>query len=158
GFCTTCNLAVDFVVEFEGAWQSPDGLTVPNWREFMNCPSCGMNARVRMTQSLMTGVLLDTRDKDHFAAYLMEQVTPLHSWARRTFPWAAWTESEFLNPDLPPGAVRDGLRHEDAERLSFAPASFDLLVSCDVLEHVNQPARALVEFGRVLKPGGTALL
>ncbi|MEB2285467.1 MAG: class I SAM-dependent methyltransferase [Myxococcales bacterium] len=158
GFCTTCSSAVDFAVDFEGAWQAPDGFVVPNWREFMNCPSCGMNARVRMMQSLSTAVLLDGPDKNHFAAYLMEQVTPFYAWACRTFPWASWTGSEFLGPGVSSGTIHEGILHEDAECLSFASASFDLLVSCDVLEHVDQPARALAEIGRVLKPGGTAIL
>ena len=50
--------------------------------------------------------------------------------------------------------VLPGLRHEDVERLSFAGASFDLVVSNDVLEHVAEPAAALGELYRVLRPGG----
>jgi 2-polyprenyl-3-methyl-5-hydroxy-6-metoxy-1,4-benzoquinol methylase len=40
-----------------------------------------------------------------------------------------------------------------------APAeSFDLAVSCETIEHVPHPAKAVAELARVLRPGGTLLL
>ncbi len=42
--------------------------------------------------------------------------------------------------------------------LPFANASFDAVVSCDVVCQVAEPARALREFRRCLKPGGVAVL
>lgn len=44
------------------------------------------------------------------------------------------------------------------ERLPFADASFDLAISWDVVEHVQNPAQLLAELARVLKPGGRVLL
>jgi ubiquinone/menaquinone biosynthesis C-methylase UbiE len=46
----------------------------------------------------------------------------------------------------------------DAEDLPFADGSFDLLHSKDSLHHMERPERALVEYRRVLKPGGRALI
>jgi 2-polyprenyl-6-hydroxyphenyl methylase/3-demethylubiquinone-9 3-methyltransferase len=42
----------------------------------------------------------------------------------------------------------------DAYHLPFADQSFDVLTAMDFLEHVDQPAKAIQEFSRVLKPGG----
>jgi SAM-dependent methyltransferase len=42
--------------------------------------------------------------------------------------------------------------------LPFADATFDAVVSCDVLCQVEQPERALAEFRRVLRPGGAVML
>jgi ubiquinone/menaquinone biosynthesis C-methylase UbiE len=47
---------------------------------------------------------------------------------------------------------------ENALALSFADNSFDLLTSVEVLEHVGQPALMIQEVGRVLKPGGIAII
>lgn len=47
---------------------------------------------------------------------------------------------------------------ENALELSFPDASFDLLISVDVLEHVGRPERMMEEVGRVLQPGGLALI
>lgn len=44
------------------------------------------------------------------------------------------------------------------EALPFADRSFDTIVSWDVIEHVQDPARMLSEFNRVLVPGGVALV
>lgn len=60
-------------------------------------------------------------------------------------------------------AVNEGvpnLRYEtnNALDLSYADASFDLLISCEVIEHVGQPEQMIREIARVLRPGGYAIL
>jgi SAM-dependent methyltransferase len=51
-----------------------------------------------------------------------------------------------------------GIAVMDAGRLGFAPASFDLVVASDVLEHIEDDAGALAEWRRVLKPRGRLLV
>lgn len=52
------------------------------------------------------------------------------------------------------------LRYEvnNALSLTYPSASFDVIVSCEVLEHVGDPARMMSEISRVLKPGGFAVM
>lgn len=45
-----------------------------------------------------------------------------------------------------------------ATNLPFADASFDCVLSTQVLEHVDDPQRMLLECARVLRPGGTLIL
>jgi len=53
----------------------------------------------------------------------------------------------------------EGVFHlENAEQLSFADESFDCVYSYGVLHHTPCPANAFREVGRVLKPGGKAIL
>jgi SAM-dependent methyltransferase len=62
--------------------------------------------------------------------------------------------SEYFD-DIPSGgAGPDGIRCEDLQALSFPDDTFDLVITQDVLEHVREPALALSEIRRVLKPGG----
>jgi ubiquinone/menaquinone biosynthesis C-methylase UbiE len=49
-------------------------------------------------------------------------------------------------------------RVADAESLPFEDASFDLVHSKDSLHHMDSPERALAEYRRVVRPGGTALI
>jgi ubiquinone biosynthesis O-methyltransferase len=49
-------------------------------------------------------------------------------------------------------------RVADAQQLPFADATFDLILSCECLEHVPDPGRALAEMFRVLRPGGRLVL
>jgi SAM-dependent methyltransferase len=44
------------------------------------------------------------------------------------------------------------------ERLPFAGSSFDLVLSHEVLEHVQDDRAAVAEMARVLKPGGRAVI
>lgn len=46
----------------------------------------------------------------------------------------------------------------DAQALTFEDNTFDLLFSCECLEHLPDPERALSEFYRVLKPSGRLIL
>lgn len=47
---------------------------------------------------------------------------------------------------------------QDATRMAFGTGVADVLISCDMLEHISDDRGALAEFHRVLRPGGTAIL
>jgi SAM-dependent methyltransferase len=66
---------------------------------------------------------------------------------------ASWTSSEYV-AGMAPGASVHGQRREDLQDLSFADASFDLVITSEVLEHVEEPWVAFGEIRRVLRPGG----
>jgi len=169
GFCGACDRAVTFSVDFASTWTAPDGITVPNWRESMVCPRCNLNARQRMIASLVREeCALPRREAEagkgagipRKLIYIMEQATPLYEWCR---DWVSAAESlelvgsEYVCED-DGETTPDNVRREDAERLSFGNDTVDLYISCDVLEHVNDPWAALRELGRVLRPGGRAIL
>ena len=61
--------------------------------------------------------------------------------------------SEYF-ADAVPGEVRNGIRAEDVQRLSYEDASFDLVTHTEVFEHVPDDAKAFAELHRVVKPGG----
>jgi SAM-dependent methyltransferase len=44
------------------------------------------------------------------------------------------------------------------QHIAFADESFDTIYCCSVLEHTEQPAAALAEMFRVLRPGGQAIV
>ena len=66
---------------------------------------------------------------------------------RATF--AAMYQAGELDPNSFTGVVRG-----DATRLPFADATFDCIVTSEVLEHIEDDVSALSEFVRVLRPGG----
>jgi hypothetical protein len=140
GYCLACDAPSNFSAD----WHSSVG-GVPNWRERLVCPGCELNNRQRFVAHLV---------KRHGArdVYLHEQITAFYEWAVRAVPNVQG--SEYLGPEYEPGAVVDGVRHEDALALSFADRSFDAIVSQDVFEHVPEIDPALSEAARVLRPGG----
>jgi 2-polyprenyl-3-methyl-5-hydroxy-6-metoxy-1,4-benzoquinol methylase len=56
------------------------------------------------------------------------------------------------------GCFHFDLTKADAECLPYADKSFDVVVSCETIEHVPHPATALSEMARVCRPGGTLYL
>ena len=64
-----------------------------------------------------------------------------------------YVASEYMDA-VPPGEMRDGVRCEDLTELRLPADSFDLVVSEEVLEHVQDLEAAFLEVRRVLKPGG----
>lgn len=66
-----------------------------------------------------------------------------------------------IGVDLDAGALagQDRETHvADMRTLPFEDGSFDALVAVQSIEHVPDAERALAEFARVLRPGGTAIL
>jgi SAM-dependent methyltransferase len=70
---------------------------------------------------------------------------------RRTF--ARVTVSELFD-GVAPGAFRGGVQCQDVQQLTYADASFDVVTSTEVFEHVPDDGRAFAEVLRVLRPGG----
>jgi SAM-dependent methyltransferase len=57
-------------------------------------------------------------------------------------------------PNTLPGAVLNGIRNENIEAQTFPDNSFELVISLDVMEHVNRPDLAFREVARTLIFGG----
>ena len=66
----------------------------------------------------------------------------------------AWDAARELGLSEDAASFRVG----DAERLDFPDSSFDALICFNVLDFTPRPAAALVEFRRVLRPGGRLVL
>jgi SAM-dependent methyltransferase len=73
---------------------------------------------------------------------------------RRTY--ARVTVSELFD-DVPPGQFHDGVQCQDVQRLSYDDASFDVVTSTEVFEHVPDDRRAFAEIHRVLRAGGAVV-
>jgi SAM-dependent methyltransferase len=68
--------------------------------------------------------------------------------------------TSFFDPSVPLGQLHPerGYRCENLEGLTFPNASFDLVLTQDVFEHVLRPDRAIQEIDRVLRPGGAYVM
>ena len=156
GWCEACEEPTRFRFE-----PGPDAL--PNWRESLHCPRCGLFSRVRFSLALASRRMPLAGSR----IFATEQTTPLYAWLR--LRGIDVYGSEYVTDP----ARREALGHyvasttqgldtalnvEDVTRLTLADRSRDLVLSFDVLEHVPDYRAALREFHRVLADGGTLVL
>ncbi len=86
--------------------------------------------------------------------YASEAVSPLSMRLRDHLE--DFVGSEYL-PAASDRASHPTVMHQDVLDFTFADESFDVYISCDVLEHVPDIKRAVNEAARILKPGGILL-
>jgi SAM-dependent methyltransferase len=85
------------------------------------------------------------------AVYELSSRGPLFRHLQRHCPKLVY--SEYFE-GVPPGTLVNSVRCEDVQALSFDNASFDVVTSSDVFEHVADDASGFAEVRRVLRPGG----
>ncbi|MCL6494086.1 MAG: methyltransferase domain-containing protein [Ignavibacterium sp.] len=152
GYCIVCEDFVPFHVDFWNAYNI-DGKKIPNWRERLVCPSCGLNNRMRLTYHLIQELFPDFSTS---SVYTTEQTTSLFNLLRKNNP--KLIGSEYLGDDVPKGSVNSsGIRNEDFTNLTFSDKQFDYIISLEVLEHIPDYKTALRESFRTLKSNGKFL-
>ncbi|NEQ51101.1 MAG: class I SAM-dependent methyltransferase [Leptolyngbya sp. SIO3F4] len=116
-------------------------------REDCRCPNCFSKDRDRL---ILEFLKLRTHVLDAPARLLHMAPEPrLKTLFERT------PQLDYVNADLDPILASE---KEDLTHLSFADASFDVVICNHVLEHIPDDRKAMREILRVLKPGGWALL
>jgi SAM-dependent methyltransferase len=136
GRCPLCEREVDLVPFDAGERETP------------RCVDCGSAPRHRALASVLLELWPDLR------ALAVHESSPSDCtarWLRRrcgTFTGSYWL------PHKRPGARLGVFTNVDLGAQPFADASFDLVVTQDVLEHLPEPLPALREIHRTLKPGG----
>lgn len=114
----------------------------------VRCAGCGASAVTQSLVDVLLGLNIRVSACD---AYELSARGVLATWLRRHCRTLA--TSEYI-PGVAAGSTVDGVRCENVEALSFADASFDLVTSTEVFEHVADDAAGYAEVRRVLRPGG----
>jgi ubiquinone/menaquinone biosynthesis C-methylase UbiE/Tfp pilus assembly protein PilF len=149
GHCYLCQRDVEFKVDFRYAY-AVDGVRVPNWREHLVCPSCGLNNRLRASIQFFEQVFLPKKDA---AIYITEQCTPMYDLLKRHY--TNTIGSEYLGDAVPFGIQnKNGTRNESLTQLTFDDKRFDFVIAFEVFEHIPDFTRAMKECHRVLKDDG----
>lgn len=140
GYCPICEADVEFTAQYD--W----------YRDHLLCSRCGSIPRERAL-ALVLG-----RRFPNWRAFTIHESSPSPRGTSLKLrrECRSYIASQFF-PDKPLGKVVDGFRNENLEVQTFLDESFDLVVTLDVMEHVNQPADVLREIARTLRPGGAYL-
>lgn len=138
GFCPVCEREATFA-------------STEHWlRDGFLCSGCGSIPRERALMQVLSQVAPDWR------SLAIHESSPGNAASRKLQAEASGYLASQYDPSIPFGSVHPagGWRSEDLERQTFADASFDLVVTQDVFEHLFAPDRAIREIARTLRPGG----
>lgn len=114
------------------------------------CPKCGSMVRHRLLAATIDAP--ETRGTVRIDDASVLHLSPEHCLRQFVEPRA----SEYVRGDY---ATEDCDIHVDITDMKDIPdGRFDVLIACDVLEHILDEAAALREIRRVLRPGGAAIL
>lgn len=138
---------------------------------FGRCPLCGGRVFLRLSRDLLgtrclrceacpiamalgTAVLREVPNLGAKKVYEMSSRGAVFEFLKRRA--GELTFSEFFD-DVEPGAHRNGIPCQDAQRLTYPDRSFDLCTSTEVFEHIPDDLSGFAELYRVLRPGGLAI-
>jgi glycosyltransferase involved in cell wall biosynthesis/2-polyprenyl-3-methyl-5-hydroxy-6-metoxy-1,4-benzoquinol methylase len=163
GRCNVCGKATRFFYT-----------TPALYREELTCEHCRTTSRYRsiargllaaiakqagveapaLAQLPASGVKQRLRLYDTQPPFFFEPCAyPLPELLRRC-DWIDVTLSSFKPEAMPGAPIGAGVTNQNLEALTFPDASFDIVVTSDVMEHVRLDDRAHREIARVLKPRG----
>ena len=121
------------------------------WHPNSVCPGCNSQVRHRLLWAILA------HDPENSVANLVRGRRVLHFAPepplKRLFHRAA---ASYVTADLHGTKVDANLDISEMRRIP--DRSFDLIIACDVLEHVPRDRDAMREISRVLAPGGAAVL
>lgn len=171
GRCLACGTDTTFAFnswtigdDLRAFWADPNVSRAYTRRESMFCRSCCASLRVRRIAQVLISLygspgcaslaqLIEDpnfRDLDIAEINTIGSVGSLHALLQQ-LPRLAF--SDYQGPERL-GQLINGARNEDICRLTYPDAAFDIVMSSDTLEHVQDFRAALAETRRVLRPGG----
>ena len=137
GFCPTCQQKVIFTSRND--W----------FRDHYLCPHCKSKPRERALMRTLEMYFPD------WAKKTIHESSPINRGAsiRLSRECEAYIPSQLFD-DAPAGTIKNGVRCENLEHLTFPDESIDLHITQDVMEHLLNPAAVFRDIARTLKPGG----
>jgi SAM-dependent methyltransferase len=149
GRCSVCGADTRFV---RNSWVLPRDLAriAPAGfadRESQFCGSCGSSLRVRILADVML---------EHYAGEARSIADLVQEERFRLLDIAEINSIGRMHPLLAPLQRLTYVEYpeQDLQALTYADASFDLLLTSETLEHIPDFRRALAETRRVLRQGG----
>ena len=144
GSGTNCNVC---------GWEGR-AFTDDHWHPGTICPECGSQVRHRMLAAALDGQA-DIPGLDEQA--LLAGKAILHFAPERQLRnRISRAAGKYVTADYDRGDC--DLKLDISAMPSVADESFDVVISCDVLEHVPDDLAAMCEIRRILRPGGAAIL
>lgn len=153
GTCDSCGRPTLYLRLYDArmralldGWPYPsDDVSRLATRENYFCVWCRRSYRLRTLASV---VLPLAAGRDVYEAATFTCLAGRRARTPRAYAVSEYHDGAML------GDVVDGVPHQDLRALTFPTGSWDVVVTSEVFEHVEDPWTAFAEVRRVLRPGG----
>ena len=137
GYCIICSAPRRFYAKYD--W----------YRDWLFCSDCGSVPRERALALVLERVEPNWRDKSIHESSPEPRGISLK--LQENCP--RYIATQYF-PGYELGASVNSVRNENIEISTFDDRSFDLVITLDVMEHVNNPDKVIADVFRTLAPGG----
>lgn len=131
-------------------WQGKH-LVSDGWHERSQCPSCRSGVRHRLLIAAWTNIAVLSFDRLVLGKCVLHFAPERLIERKLRVAAARYVTADYLNK-------RRDLQLDLSDMVGIQDREFNLLIACDVLEHVADDRRAIHEMFRILCPGGYAIL
>lgn len=121
------------------------------WHKMCECPRCHSDVRHRILMSALSQIPSLSFEKIIGGKKILHFAPEWHIEKRLRKQARQYLSADLHNP-------RRDLQIDITKMTSIPAGAFDLVIACDVLEHVDDDHRAIQEIFRILSPGGYAIL
>lgn len=118
-------------------------------RDYYRCIRCQSIPRQRALMKV-----LQNESPDYQKLRIHESSPSGATFERLKSECKQYTYSYFYKNKQLGCAISKNGTNQNLEKLTFGNETFDIFITQDVMEHVNDPIKAFAEISRVLKPGG----
>jgi glycosyltransferase involved in cell wall biosynthesis len=153
GFCTISGTNTEFTISSENLREdivAASSSSINRHRQLV----CALSMALFGHPNSTLGTITDHIWTRNMRIYMAEANSVLANFFANRLGPNSCVRSEYYGPDRRSGDVIDGILHQDLQRTSFADASFDVVITNDVFEHIPDAITAEKEVMRILKPGG----
>jgi SAM-dependent methyltransferase len=153
GVCNFSGRATKFVVSSDNLREtlvSRASLSINRQRQLICLLSMGTFGHPRASLAAIAAHI----NQNQLKLYIAEANTVLSDFLKRRLKRGLFICSEYFGLSYRSGELVKGILHEDLQATSFGDETFDIILTCEVLEHVPDAVIAERELMRILKPGG----
>lgn len=120
---------------------------------YASCSKCGINLRNNAVLEVLKEHLKD-KDLSNISIYNTASLGYIHNYLeKKKLEFKKYVFSDYKE-GVKSGDFINGIRNENLENLSFKDQEFDIVISEEVFEHIENYKKAFKEIARILKTGG----
>lgn len=153
GFCNISGVATTFTLRSENFREdlvADVSQSINRHRQVI----CALSLALFGSPNFSLAEIVVYINEKQLRVYSADAYSPMFLFLKAQLDPALFIYSEYFGPEYKSGEMINGIRHEDLQATSFADESFDIILTCDVFEHIPNAIIAEREVVRMLKANG----